>query len=83
MIPVIMVIGGIFGTSLGGSLITEVIFSIPGLGQYIMTGLYNRDYPVIQSGILIVSALFAVIILIVDVIFALVDRGSVYSTPEN
>ncbi|HHX75550.1 MAG TPA: ABC transporter permease [Firmicutes bacterium] len=73
MIPVIMVIGGIFGTMLGGSLITEVIYSIPGLGQYIMTGLYNRDYPVIQSGILIISSLFAVIILIVDVIFALVD----------
>jgi len=73
MIPVIMVIGGIFGVSLGGSLITEVIFSIPGLGQYIMTGLNNRDYPVIQSGILIVSAMFAVIILLVDVIFALVD----------
>lgn len=73
MIPVIMVIGGIFGVMLGGSLITEVIYSIPGLGQYIMTGLYNRDYPVIQSGVLIVSALFAVIILIVDVIFALVD----------
>ncbi|NLP38069.1 MAG: ABC transporter permease [Firmicutes bacterium] len=73
MIPVIMVVGGIFGSSLGGSLITEIIYSIPGLGQYIMTGLINRDYPVIQSGILIVSALFAVIILIVDVIFALVD----------
>lgn len=73
VIPVIMVIGGVFGTSLGGSLITEVIFSIPGLGQYIMTGLNNRDYPVIQSGILIIATLFAVIILIVDVIFALVD----------
>jgi peptide/nickel transport system permease protein len=73
MIPVIMVIGGIFGSSLGGSLITEVIYSIPGLGQYIMTGLNNRDYPVIQSGILIISTMFAVIILIVDVIFALVD----------
>ncbi|MDR0857580.1 MAG: ABC transporter permease [Oscillospiraceae bacterium] len=73
MIPVIMVIGGIFGSSLGGSLITEVIYSIPGLGQYIMTGLNNRDYPVIQSGILIISAMFAVIILLVDVIFALVD----------
>lgn len=73
MIPVIMVIGGIFGSSLGGSLITEMIYSIPGLGQYIMTGLNNRDYPVIQSGILIISAMFAVIILIVDVIFALVD----------
>lgn len=73
VIPVIMVIGGVFGSSLGGSLITEVIFSIPGLGQYIMTGLNNRDYPVIQSGILIIATLFAVIILIVDVIFALVD----------
>ena len=73
MIPVIMVIGGIFGSSLGGSLITEVIYSIPGLGQYLITGLSNRDYPVIQSGVLIISAMFAVIILIVDVIFALVD----------
>ena len=73
IIPVIMVIGGVFGSSLGGSLITEVIFSIPGLGQYIMTGLNNRDYPVIQSGILIISTLFAIIILIVDVVFALVD----------
>jgi len=72
-IPVIMVIGGIFGSSLGGSLITEVIYSIPGLGQYIMTALNNRDYPVIQSGILIISTMFAVIILIVDVVFALVD----------
>ena len=72
-IPVIMVIGGIFGSSLGGSLITEVIYSIPGLGQYIMTALNNRDYPVIQSGILIISSLFAVIILLVDVVFALVD----------
>ena len=73
IIPVIMVIGGVFGSSLGGSLITEVIFSIPGLGKYIMSGLNNRDYPVIQSGILIISTLFAVIILIVDVVFALVD----------
>ena len=38
-----------------------------------MTGLNNRDYPVIQSGILIISALFAVIILLVDIVFALVD----------
>lgn len=73
IIPVIMIIGGVFGSSLGGSLVTEVIFSIPGMGQYIMTGLNNRDYPVIQSGILILSGMFAVIILIVDIVFALVD----------
>jgi len=73
MIPVIMVIGGIFGSLLGGALISEVIFSIPGLGQYTLTGLNNRDYPVIQGSVLILSALFAIVILIVDVIFAVVD----------
>jgi len=73
MIPVIMVVGSVFGSSLGGSLITEMIYSIPGLGQYIMSALSNRDYPVIQSGILILSTMFTVIILIVDVVFALVD----------
>jgi len=73
MIPVIMVIGGIFGTSLGGSLIAEVIYSIPGLGQYTLTALSNRDYPVIQSSILILSTMFAIVILLVDVVFALVD----------
>ena len=60
LIPVITIVGGMFGASLGGSLITEVIFSIPGMGQYVMTGLNNRDYPVIQSGILILSALFSI-----------------------
>ena len=73
VIPVIMVVGSIFGASLGGSLIAELIYSIPGLGQYIMTGLSNRDYPVIQGGILILSTLFTVIILIIDVVFAFVD----------
>ena len=72
-IPSIMVIGGVIGTLLGGSLIIAMIYSIPGLGQYVMTGLNNRDYPVIQSGILIISTMFAIVILIVDVIFALVD----------
>jgi len=72
-IPVIMVIGGVFGSSLGGSLIAEQIYSIPGMGDYIMKGLSNRDYPVIQSGILVISSMFALVILLVDVIFALVD----------
>ncbi|MCQ2452327.1 MAG: ABC transporter permease [Oscillospiraceae bacterium] len=73
LIPVITIVGGMFGGSLGGSLITEVIFSIPGLGQYTMTGLNNRDYPVIQSSILIISCMFSVILLIVDLLYAVVD----------
>ena len=73
LIPIIMIIGGIFGALLGGAVISEVIFSIPGLGQYTLTALNNRDYPVIQSSVLILSTMFAVVILIVDVVFAFVD----------
>jgi len=73
LIPVIMAIGGMFGSLLGGVLISEVIFSIPGLGHYTITALNNRDYPVIQSSVLILSTLFAVVILLVDIVFALVD----------
>ena len=73
MIPVLMVIGGVFGVSLGGSLIAEVIFSLPGLGQYTLTGLGNRDYPVIQGSVLFISTMFALVILLVDVLFAYID----------
>ena len=73
MIPVVMVIGNLFGSLLGGSLIAEVIFSLPGLGQYTIQGLRNRDYPIIQSSVLILSVLFAIVILLVDIMFALID----------
>jgi peptide/nickel transport system permease protein len=73
IIPVIMTIGSIFGMSLGGALIAEVIFSVPGLGNYTLVGLTNRDYPVIQGSVLFLSFLFCVVILIVDVLFAFID----------
>jgi len=73
MIPVIMVIGNMFGLLIGGALITEVIFGIPGLGQYTIAGLTGRDYPVIQGSVFILSIMFSLVILAVDVIFAIVD----------
>jgi peptide/nickel transport system permease protein len=73
MIPVIMVIGNMFGLLIGGALITEVIFGIPGLGQYTIAGLTGRDYPVIQGSVFILSVMFSLVILIVDVVFAIVD----------
>ena len=73
LIPIIMVIGGMFGMSLGGALVTEVIFSIPGLGQFTLSGLSSRDYPVIQGNVLFLSILFCIVMLIVDLVFALVD----------
>ena len=73
VIPVIMVVGGIFGMAMGGSMISEVIFSIPGLGIYTLSALQSRDYPVIQTSVLFMSALFAVVLLLIDIAFALVD----------
>ena len=73
VIPIIMTIGSIFGFALGGSLVTEVIFGIPGLGSYTLTALTSRDYPVIQTSVLFLSTLFCVMLLITDVAFGIVD----------
>ena len=73
VIPVIMIVGSIFGMAMGGSMISEVIFSIPGLGNYTLSGLNARDYPVIQTSVLFMSALFAVVLLLIDVAFAIND----------
>lgn len=73
LIPVIMVIGNMFGLLIGGALITEAIFGIPGLGQYTLAGLQGRDYPVIQGSVFILSVMFSLIILLVDIVFAIVD----------
>jgi len=73
VIPIIMTIGSIFGFALGGSLITEVIFSIPGLGSYTINALMSRDYPVIQTSVLFFSTIFCVVLLLTDLAFAVVD----------
>ena len=73
IIPVIQVVGSIFGLALGGSMISEVIFSIPGTGSYTLNALMARDYPVIQTSVLFMSTLFAIVLLLIDVAFAIVD----------
>ncbi len=73
LIVVVMTVGSMFGTALGGSLISEIIFSIPGIGSYLFTGLSNRDYPVIQACVLFISVIFSFVILLVDVLFAFID----------
>lgn len=73
ILPVVMSVGSMFGMSLGGALVTEMIFSMPGLGQYTLTGLTARDYPVIQGSVLFLSILFSIVILLIDVAFAFID----------
>ena len=72
-IPLVMTIGGLFGMALGGSLVTEMIFSMPGLGQYMIAALTNRDYPAIQGATLFLSIIFCAVMLLIDIAFAFID----------
>ncbi|MET3698752.1 peptide/nickel transport system permease protein [Bacillus oleivorans] len=73
VIPVLTVIGLQTGLLLGGAILTETIFSWPGIGRYIYEAINYRDYPVVQSGILIIAILFVFINLIVDLLYAAID----------
>ena len=73
VIPIITIIGLQTGLLLGGAILTETIFSWPGIGRYIYEAIGFRDYPVIQSGILVVALFFVFINLIVDLLYAVVD----------
>lgn len=72
-IPVLTVVGLQTGALLGGAVLTETIFAWPGVGRYIYEAISSRDYPVIQSGILIIAFIFVMINLIVDLLYAAVD----------
>jgi len=73
LIPVVQTIGGIYGMALGGAIIAEMIFSIPGLGNYTLSALTNRDYPVIQGSVFILSTIFCLVVLLIDIAFAFID----------
>ena len=73
MIPVITVIAIQFGSVLSGAVITETVFSWPGMGRLMVDSVYNRDYPVVQAGVIICAFLFAVVNLIVDFLYTLLD----------
>ncbi|MDH5159707.1 ABC transporter permease [Heyndrickxia sp. FSL K6-6286] len=72
-IPVLTIIGLQTGLLLGGAILTETIFGWPGMGTYIYEAIQFRDYPVIQSGILILALIFVLINLIVDLLYAAID----------
>ena len=73
IIPIIQVIGNTFVIMLSGSMITEIIFSIPGVGHYVLTGLRTRDYPIIQGSVMFFAIVTVVVFLLTDIAFASVD----------
>jgi peptide/nickel transport system permease protein len=72
-IPIITVIGLGLATLIGGSVITESVFAIPGIGRLTLDAILHRDYPVIQGVVLLFSAGYVAINLLIDVIYTLVD----------
>jgi peptide/nickel transport system permease protein len=73
MIPVITVVGLNFGFLLGGTIITEQVFAINGIGRLMVESISSRDFPMVQGAILLVATIFVVVNLLVDIIYALVD----------
>lgn len=73
LIPVLTVIGLNFGYILGGTVITESIFSMRGMGMLLVGSILDRDYPVVQAGILVLALNFAVVNLITDLLYAAID----------
>jgi len=73
MIPVVTVIGLSVGILLGGAIVIEQVFSIPGVGRLIIGAILRRDFPVIQGGLLLTATIFVLVNLLVDVLYAVVD----------
>jgi len=72
-IPIITVIGLQTGYLLGGAVVIEQIFGLPGIGLMILDGIYQRDYPVVQGAVLFVAVVFVVVSLLVDLTYAFLD----------
>lgn len=73
LIPVVTVVGMQFGALLGGSVLVESIFAIPGLGKYMVDAIKQRDFPVVQGGVLFLALVFSFVNLIVDIMYSYID----------
>ena len=73
LIPIITSSGSKLGHLFGGSTVIETVFSIPGIGSYMITAINERDYPVVQGSVIFLAIVFALCMLLVDILYAYVD----------
>lgn len=73
LIPIITTLGTQFGMNLGGTIIIETIFSIPGMGTYIQSGISSRDLPIVTGSVVFLAIVFCLVMILVDVLYAVVD----------
>jgi peptide/nickel transport system permease protein len=73
LVPVVAVIGITMAILIGGAVVTEIVFNIPGLGRLIISAILRRDYPVVQGVVLVTATAYVLINLAVDVVYAFID----------
>lgn len=73
MLPVVTIVGIQFGRMLGGAVLVESVFSLPGIGRFLIIAINQRDYPVVQGIVLLLAVSFVVINLMVDLVYSVVD----------
>ena len=71
--PTLTVVGIQFGFLLGGTVVIETVFGLPGLGKYVVVSIYNRDYPAVQGCVLFIAMLYLIINLVVDILYPYFD----------
>jgi peptide/nickel transport system permease protein len=79
MLPVSTIIGLQAGLLLSGAILTETVFALPGMGTWLADAIFNRDYPVLQAGILFLAVVFVLVNLLVDISYALLNPRIRYS----
>ena len=73
LIPVVTLCGLQFGHLLAGAILTESIFAIPGVGRLMVSSIMQRDYPMVQGGVLFIAIVFSIVNLLVDLVYAYID----------
>ena len=73
LIPVVTITGIQFGYMLGGAIIIEQVFSLPGLGRLFLYGIYQRDFPLIQGGVIFIAIIFSLVNFLVDVLYSVIN----------
>jgi peptide/nickel transport system permease protein len=81
LIPITTVVGIIVSLLISGSVVTETLFSLPGIGQLLTQAVLNRDYTMVQGGLLLVTAFLVFVNIVVDVCYALLDPRVRYESP--
>jgi len=79
LIPIVTIMGMQIGYLLGGAVILEQIFSLPGLGQYVLSAILQSDYTVVQGSVLFIAFVFVIINLLVDILYTFIDPRILYN----